>query len=414
MEQRYIFTFLAFVGNMVNMFGRDSLRIGVLAILKENQECRAVKTSSCGDVVWEEGSVAQVLSGFNYGMILTLLLGGPLADMFGGKLMLLSTTLVSSLCTSLLPVLATRSLPGLVISQMVYGMSGGLVVPALSSMLASWEPLNQRGRLSTLVYSGSTASAALTSVFTGLMCHQDSDHWRMVFLLLGTMPLLWIPAWTYLVSNTPRQHPRISKSEQKLLSCTTSTSECRPSLRDIPLRAILTSRPVWGAVLGNMGVSWAFAHTSSLLPQYLASHMGMQLHLNGIASAVPHLGCFLTGLLASLLYSWLTRSRGLHPTTARKLCSSICLWGFALLCLPLLFVHDALLITVLSSASYSMMGLNLVGAWGSPQDMAPNYVATVMGLVGLGCYLVNALVPHTLTLATVLLAPHQVSVRLVE
>ena len=135
----------------------------------------------------------------------------------------------------------------------------------------------------------------------------------------------------------------------------------------------------------------------------------MPLHHTGLASALPYLCCFLTGLLASLLYSLLTRSCSLSPTTARKLCSTLCLWGFSLLCLPfLLLPHNPLLVTGLSSASYSLMGLNLVGAWGSPQDIAPNYVATLMGMIGLASYVVTALVPHTLTLASFLLPPQQV------
>ena len=244
MEQRYIFTLLAFLGNMANMFGRDSLRIGVLAIRQEFETCMAANSSECGAILWDDGSVAQVLSGFNYGMLLTLLIGGPLADILGGKVIMLAATLVSSTCTALIPLLASTSLLALVTSQVVYGMSGGLVVPSLASMLARWEPLGERGRLATVIYSGSQASAALTAVFTGLLCHEKSHHWRLVFLLLGLLPLLWLFPWGLLVTDSPRSHPRISQREKKLLHCNTATSEARPLLKDIPLKAILSSGTV--------------------------------------------------------------------------------------------------------------------------------------------------------------------------
>ena len=418
MEQRYIFTLLAFIGNMINMFGRDSLRIGVLAIRAEYETCLQNTSSllvlrptnlstECGPIVWDDGSVAQLLGSFNYGMVLTMLVGGPVADMVGGKYVLLLTTLVSSLSCLVLPLLVASSLPLLLASQLVYGMSGGLVVPALSSMIARWEPLSERGRLATLIYSGSQASAVGTAVFSGIVMH--SLDWRLVFLLLGSLPLLWLLPWLCLVSDSPLQRRGISQEELHLLLAETATSCSRPRLRDIPVRSILCSGPVWGAVLGNAGVAWAAAHTSLLLPQYLAGELHLPLHHTGVAAALPYLGCCLAGLLSSLLYSWLVRARGLAPTTARKLCSSLCLWGFALLCLPLsLLPSDPFLVTLLSSASYSLMGFNLVGAWSAPQDMAPNYVATVMGLVGLVSYLVTALVPHTLGLAASLLPPQQV------
>ena len=293
MEQRYIFTLLAFIGNMVNLFGRDSLRIGVLAVREEYQACVANFTSTfdnnlnssystnfttvfeadalqpaaCGPVVWDEASVAQVLGSFNYGMVVTMVAGGPLADMLGGKVVLLATTLVSSVCTLALPALAATSLPLLLTTQVAYGMSGGLVVPALSSMLARWEPVSERGRLATVIYSGSMASAVIAGTTTGLLSHWLG--WRLAFLVLGAAPLLWLLPWLLLVSDSPGQQRGISREELHLLLAETATSPGRPSLADIPVRAILASGPVWGAVVANAGAAWASAHTSLLLPQLL-------------------------------------------------------------------------------------------------------------------------------------------------
>merc|ERR1712088_961016 len=132
-------------------------------------------------------------------------------------------------------------------------MSGGLVVPALSSMLARWEPVRERGR---------QASAVLAAVLTGLATH--TLGWRHAFILLGGLPLLWLLPWILLVSDSPGQQRGISREELHLLLAETSTSAARPSLREIPVRAILTSGPVWAAVFANAGVAWAAAHTSLL------------------------------------------------------------------------------------------------------------------------------------------------------
>ena len=68
MEQRYIFTILAFIGNMVNLFGRASLRIGVLAIRAEFEACLVNSTlnkteEDCGPIIWDDSSVADKGSG---------------------------------------------------------------------------------------------------------------------------------------------------------------------------------------------------------------------------------------------------------------------------------------------------------------------------------------------------------------
>ena len=77
-----------------------------------------------------------LLGGYNYGMVLTMLAGGPLADILGGKWLLLLVTILSSMCTLLVPVLVQVSPAALIMCQVVSGMGGGLVVPALSSMIA--------------------------------------------------------------------------------------------------------------------------------------------------------------------------------------------------------------------------------------------------------------------------------------
>ena len=60
--------------------------------------------------------------------------------------------------------------------QVVYGLAGGLVVPGLAVMIARWEPQSERGRLASLVYSGSQASAVISSLLTGFLSHHHQDQ----------------------------------------------------------------------------------------------------------------------------------------------------------------------------------------------------------------------------------------------
>ena len=162
LQGRYIFTFLAFLANMMNLLGRDSLR---LAILPMKAELKLTVSE-----------VSHVLGGYNYGMVVTMLAGGPLSDILGGKWLLLLVTLLSGLCTALVPLLADLSVGWLVVSQVVYGLAGGLVVPGLAVMIARWEPQSERGRLASLVYSGSQASAVISSLLTGFLSHHHQDQ----------------------------------------------------------------------------------------------------------------------------------------------------------------------------------------------------------------------------------------------
>ena len=115
-------------------------------------------------------------------------------------------TLISGLCTALFPFFSTVSILVLVTSMVVYWLAGGLVVPALGSMIARWEPLSERGRLATIIYTGSQFSAVFTSLVTGYISyHYD---WRLTFYILGSLPiLLWSVSWILLVTDNTAHLP---------------------------------------------------------------------------------------------------------------------------------------------------------------------------------------------------------------
>ena len=309
--------------------------------------------------------------GYSYGMVVTMLLGGPLADTLGGKWVLVLVTLLSSSCTLLVPLLAPLSLPALVCVQVVSGLGGGLVVPALSSMIARWEPVSETGRLATIIYTGSQLSMVFSSVFTGYISH--SYNWQLAFYLMGSIPILWTIPWLLLVQDDPSKSWLTSELEREMLREETMSSKCRPMLRNIPILRIISSPSVLAVVAANIGVCWATSHTSFLLPQYLDSSLGLPLHHNSIISTLPYIGSSLLGLLSPYVYNCLMRC-GLSRTAARKVCSSICLVGFALLTLPIpLIGHDITLITILTTSAFALTGEKIHIISNTGIDMATDY-----------------------------------------
>ena len=281
----------------------------------------------------------------------------------------------------------------LVSGQVVYGLAGGVVLPALSSMIARWEPRSERGRLASLIYSGIQVSAVISPLVTGYITHHQD--WRTAFYLLGSLPLAWVLPWLLLVTDLPANSLLTSQAERDLLAGEVSTSSQRPALRDLPIRRMLTSGPVIGLVVANVAVQWAATHTSLLLPLYLHDVLELPLQQTSLVAALPYLGSCLLGLLSPLLDSRLAQA-GLSPTSARKVSSSLCLFGFAVLSLPVPFVETNTSLTILlTTAAYSMTGFRFVGSWNNPLDIAPNFAGTLTGLSGMFCYLTAALVPHT-------------------
>ena len=290
-------------------------------------------------------------------MVLTMLAGGPLADTLGGKWVLLLVTLMSSLCTCLVPVLAQHlSIPALITCQVVAGAGGGLVVPALSSMIARWEPVSETGKLATVIFTGSQFSAVFTSLFTGYITY--NYNWQLVFYILGTVPLLWTIPWILLVHDNPAKSRLTSVAERLMLRHETTIAVSRPRLRHIPACRILSSPAVIAVIIANIGVTWAGTHTSLLLPQYLHSSLKVPLHHNSLISALPYIGSCLVGLMSSYVYNSLLKCN-ITRSTARKICSTLCLVGFAILTLPVPFIgNNTTVVTILTTSAYALTGKN--------------------------------------------------------
>ena len=397
---RYLFAFLASVGNMICLLGRDSMRI---ATLEMKMELNLTEADNSNILSKELTKIIlnniKFLGGYSYGMLGTMLLGGPLADTLGGKWVLVLVTLVSSSCTLLVPLLAPLSTPALVCVQVVSGLGGGLVVPALSSMIARWEPVSETGKLATIIYTGSQLSMVFSSIFTGYISY--SYNWQLAFYLLGSVPLLWTIPWLLLVDDDPSKSRLTSELERDMLREETQSSDFRPSLRNIPILRIFSSSGVIAVIAANIGVSWANSHTSLLMPQFIDG-LGYPIFTTSILSTISFIGTSVIGLISPHVFS-LIRRYNISTTVARKLSCSICLVGFSILTFPTAFIDQEsypILIIVLGTFSCSLLGFNLVGAWGNPQDISPNYVGTIMGIMGFFNEITRSVVLHTKTLIT--------------
>ena len=75
---------------MMCMLGRHSLRLARLPMKKEF------------NMTTEEES--HVLASYSYGMTVTMVVGGPLSDIVGGKWLMFLVTLISGLCTAMVPI----------------------------------------------------------------------------------------------------------------------------------------------------------------------------------------------------------------------------------------------------------------------------------------------------------------------
>lgn len=104
--------------------------------------------------------------------------GGQLCQRFGAKSVLLAALAISATLALITPAVAQYSgaygVIALTMLRFVLGLSQGSIFPAVNSMLAAWAPLNERARISSIIYCGGPVSIFIqitTMIYCSSLLH---------------------------------------------------------------------------------------------------------------------------------------------------------------------------------------------------------------------------------------------------
>lgn len=159
---------------------------------------------------WDKSYQGVILSTFFFGYAATQVLGGQLADKYGGKVVLASAVTLWSLFTAAIPAAAAAGSFPLLATRVMLGVGEGVAFPAIHTLIARNVPV---GAQSTAVGVVTAASYMGTALAFGVSPWLISTYgWPSVFYVFAALALLWLPLW-------------LPVSEQKLVSRKNSGGE---------------------------------------------------------------------------------------------------------------------------------------------------------------------------------------------
>jgi Major Facilitator Superfamily len=93
------------------------------------------------------------------------------------------------------------------------------------------------------------------------------------------------------VFDSPEKHPRIHAKEKEYILATLGSSVMRSTdkKRNVPWKAILTSRPVWVNSIAQWGGIWGLFTILTQAPTYFSLIHGWGIEMTGVLSGLPHL-----------------------------------------------------------------------------------------------------------------------------
>ncbi len=184
-----------------------------------------------------------------------IFLSGWLVDRFNVCWVLAAGFTVWSVAT-----IATGFVTGfltLLLARLLLGLGESVAFPSSSKILATHLPERDRGFANGLIIAGMKTGPAVGTFATGFFMARYG--WRPVFLGLGLVTLLWLPAWFRWM---PRGHAvaRIGVSGGR------------------SFLAILRQRSFWGASVGHFCTNYVLYFQVTWLPFYLvhAHQLSMQ------------------------------------------------------------------------------------------------------------------------------------------
>ena len=332
---------------------------------------------------WSESQVGLLLGSFYFGYMITMILGGYLADKYGGKKVLGYALLIWSLFTIITPFFAYQGLWWLILIRILMGLGEGVTFPSWHAIYARWIPFEDRTRAVGFTNSGIAAGTLFGFAVTALIIANYS--WELVFYSFGLLGFFWYFFWNKMVTSFPENNKFLSEEELHHIKMEAPSKESAPT---VPLLKLIRNGPFMAIAVATFCNNWSLYTFLSYLPKYVNAPVvqgGMGIDLGSnifiysilIPSLVSIFSLILGGYLADSLIK-----KGYGILKVRKSVNSIGFFGSALF-LYLISLEDSLINVVILLCLINICSGICAGGFGvNHADLGPKYTGSLVGIAG--------------------------------
>jgi ACS family sodium-dependent inorganic phosphate cotransporter len=360
--RRYVLVGMCFFGTFICYIDRVNISLAAIAMQEQ--------------FGWSDTIKGYVLSSFFIGYMASQVLGGAMANRFGGKIVLGFAVLWWSVFTVVTPAAAFISLGILIATRILMGIGEGMAFPSMYNLYGRWIPEHEKSRTVAATLSGISLGTLAALILTGPIIERYG--WPAVFYIFGALGVIWFIFWQRLVTNTPQTHPTISPDELELIQASAVPAE---QSERVPWKGLLSSPAIWAIIINHFCANWGFYVLLAWLPSYFKSAWGLSLTDAGLASAAPWLSMFVMTNVAA----WIADAqikRGTSVTYVRKQQQTIGLVGAAIFLFLVrgLEPGQATLAIIYMCCSLGLLSFVLSGFATNHLDVAPRYAGVLLGI----------------------------------
>ena len=367
--ERFKLVFMSFLAIFICYIDRVNISVAIIPMQKQ--------------FGWNEAQVGMVFSSFYFGYMFTMILGGYLADKYGGKYVLGFGVLAWSLFTFLTPIFAYQGFFAIFLIRVLLGLGEGVAFPSIHSLYARWIPFTERTRVIAITNSGISVGTVFGFALTTIIITMYS--WELVFYLFGLLGIIWSFFWFKGFSSMPSENKKISDYELSKILNEAPSSE---NAKKVPFKNLISNLPFLAITVATFCNNWVLFTFISYMPKYVNSDIsigGLGISLESDTFLILIILPAVIGVISLLIGGFIVDTlikQGLKVIVARKLFNSIGFFGAGVLIYLIPYQTSVEITLILLCLINFCIGMAAGGFGVNHADIGPNYTGNLFGIAG--------------------------------
>jgi len=280
-----------------------------------------------------------------------------------------------------------KSLLSFNIFRFMLGFSEAGNWPGATKNNAEWFPARERGIAQGIFGAGASLGSVVAAPVIAIL--YVAFGWKMTFVLIAVLGLIWIIPWLYVNKATPDKHPWITEEERNYILAKPEVKNA-VEVEEAPVltwKELLKFRNTWGIITGRFFIDpvwWLFV---TWLPTFLKEQFMFDIKQIGAFTWVPYLFAAI-GSLVGGYHASIQIKKGIEPQKARK--NAIAVGSVIMLASLVVIVYQLGSLKDTPTLAMILIGLTLFGFQyliGNIQTLPSDYfngknVGTVAGMGG--------------------------------
>ncbi|WP_350289593.1 MFS transporter [uncultured Croceitalea sp.] len=373
---RYRMVFGTFILAMIVLFDRVLISVA--------------KDPVAADLNLSDKQMGWVLSIFALGYALFQTPSGYMADKYGARKVLTAVVSLWSFFTALTG--AVYNFFTLIVVRFLFGVGEAGAFPSMASAVFNWIPVKERGLVHGINFSGGRIGAAIALPIVAWLI--DITSWRMSFVILGVIGVLWALIWYWWYRDNPKDHKAVSENELEEIGRNISDNKLKKP--PISFKKMFYSKAMWLM----MGQYFSSNFTFFFCLTWLFPHLKAKYNLDAVEAGFYSSAPFVFGAIGNWVSGWMvdTIYRKGKWALSRKLPAII---GFCLAAIGIvasIYMKEVTGAVIFISLAVFGADMTLSPSWSTCLDIGKEHSGTISGTMNmagnLGSFLTALAFPY--------------------